>query len=66
MGCNSLNYSIEEMAIILQSLTPEFENANLSVTPEEELIKVSLGEEAITGYAMVKERSGKKIVISIG
>jgi NADPH:quinone reductase len=66
VGCNSLNYSIEEMAIILQSLTPEFESANLSVTPEEELIKVSLGEEAIAGYAMVKERSGKKIVISIG
>ena len=63
IGCNSLNYSVAEMATILRSLTPGFEQASLSVTPDEELVKVSLGEETIAGYAEVKERSGKKIVI---
>lgn len=51
------------MATILRSLTPNFDEGNFSVTPDEELVKISLGDEAIAGYAEVKKQSGKKIVI---
>jgi len=64
VGCNSVNYTGEEMASILRTLTPEFENGTLTAYPDEDLIKVGL-EEAIASYSVVRERWGKKVVISI-
>jgi len=65
VGCNSVSYTGQEMATILHTLTPEFESGILTVIPDEDIVKVGLGEEAIAGYALVKGRSGKKVVISL-
>ena len=65
VGCNSVSYTSEEMATILRTLTPEFEKGTLTVQPDEDIIKVGLGEEAVAGYSVVRERSGKKLVISM-
>jgi hypothetical protein len=65
VGCNSVSYTSEEMATILRTLTPEFEKGTLTVLPDEDIIKVRLGEEAVAGYSVVRERSGKKLVISM-
>lgn len=65
VGCNSVNYTGEEMASILRTLTPQFEEGALTVYSDEDIIKVPLGDESIAGYSLVKGRSGKKVVISI-
>lgn len=65
IGSNSLNFTSEEMASILKTLTPEFESGRLKATPDEEITKVGLGQEAIDAYAKVTQRLGKKIVISM-
>jgi NADPH:quinone reductase len=63
VGCNSLNYTPDETAEMLRSLTPAFEKGSLSVSSEDQLTIVKLGEEAVGGYAQVKGHSGMKVVI---
>ena len=65
VGCNSVNYTEEEMGTLLRNIAPEFETGKLHVVPDDKLVKVTLGEEAVDAYKWVPEHSGEKVVIMI-
>jgi NADPH:quinone reductase len=62
-GCNSLAYTSKEMGDILRRLAPGFDKGLYRVTPDAELIKVQIGQEAIDTYRMLNGTHSKKYVI---
>jgi NADPH2:quinone reductase len=65
VGCNSLQYSAEKIGAILSGLKTGFEVGHYKAIGDQELIKISHGEEVLEAYEAVKKREGKKFVIAI-
>jgi len=63
IGCNSLNYSAEEIGKILQGLTKGFEAGLLRATREDKLVLVRLGPQTLNAYEEISRRTGRKFVI---
>ena len=62
IGCNSLNYTMKEMADVLRKLAPGFAKGQYR-TLEGKIAEVKLGEEALDAYRQVKAGKGGKFVI---
>ncbi|KAK9234520.1 chaperonin 10-like protein [Lipomyces kononenkoae] len=62
IGCNSLNYSLENMNTMMRELLVWFENGKLTAMADEEFVLVSI-DEAVDAYG--KDAGGKRIIISI-
>lgn len=62
IGCNSLNYTMKEMADVLRELAPSFTRGEYEIS-ESNIEKVKLGEEALDAYRTLMEGKGKKFVI---
>jgi NADPH:quinone reductase len=64
VGCNSLQYDAGEIGDILRKLAPGFEEGIYKAVPDDDLVKVGFGEEALEAYAKVKQSSGLKYILS--
>ncbi|KAK9371559.1 chaperonin 10-like protein [Lipomyces chichibuensis] len=62
IGCNSLNYSVENMTEMMRELLVWFEDGKLTTKADEEFVLVSL-DEAVDAYG--KDTGGKAVLISI-
>lgn len=62
VGCNSLNYTIEEMAEAMESMSEKFQSGSLIAPKEESLTKIGINE-AVEAYRSMKNHSSKKYVI---
>ena len=62
VGCNTLKYSIEEMARIMTELAPMFEQGLLTMPPDEELTKLRF-ENTVEAYDQLRARKGNKYVL---
>jgi NADPH2:quinone reductase len=64
VGCNSLVYTGQEMAVIMSELTQMLDKGTICI-PEEGIVEVGLNENAVAAYLAVRGRTGKKFVITV-
>ncbi|KAK9366601.1 chaperonin 10-like protein [Lipomyces kononenkoae] len=62
IGCNSLNYSLEDIKEIMRELLVWFENGKLKTIADEEFVLVSM-DAAVEAYG--KDPRGKRVLISV-
>ena len=62
IGCNSLNYTMKEMADVLRKLAPGFSKGEYR-TLEGKIAKVKLGQEALDAYRAIRAGKSGKFMI---
>lgn len=62
IGCNTLNYTMKEMADMLQLMVPGFASGEYKPL-DSNITEIKLGEEALAAYKEVMAEKGRKYVI---